>query len=72
MNHTHNDHRAYLDKNEKMCYTYDVLNRVTVRIVKNVTDDTVISTETFTYDAEGNITGGSVIRPLFMIQTTGL
>ena len=42
-----------------MCYTYDVLNRVTARTVKNATTDAVISTETFTYDAAGNITGGS-------------
>ncbi|MBQ2915601.1 MAG: hypothetical protein IJE51_02305 [Clostridia bacterium] len=42
-----------------MCYTYDVLNRVTARTIKNATTDAVISTETFTYDAAGNITGGS-------------
>ena len=38
-----------------MCYTYDSLNRVTVRTVKNLTDDSVISSETFSYDAAGNI-----------------
>ena len=42
-----------------MCYTYDSLNRVTARTIKNLTDDTVISTETFTYDAAGNITDDS-------------
>jgi len=50
---------THLDKNEKLCYTYDVLNRVTARTIKNATTDAVISTETFTYDAAGNITGGS-------------
>ena len=39
-----------------MCYTYDSLNRVTARTVKNATTNEVISTETFTYDAAGNIT----------------
>ena len=42
-----------------MCYTYDSLNRVTARTIKNATTNAVISTETFTYDAAGNITGGS-------------
>ena len=42
-----------------MCYTYDGLNRVTSRTIKNLDDDSVISTETFTYDAAGNITGTS-------------
>ena len=51
---------THLDKNEKMCYTYDELNRVTVRTIKNATTDETVSTETFTYDAAGNITGGSV------------
>ena len=40
----------------KMCYTYDNLNRVTARTVKNLSDNAVISTESFTYDAAGNIT----------------
>ena len=39
-----------------MCYTYDNLNRVTTRTVKQLIGDLVISTETFTYDAAGNIT----------------
>ena len=39
-----------------MCYTYDNLGRVTARTVKNLTDDTVLSTEAFSYDAAGNIT----------------
>ena len=38
-----------------MCYTYDSLNRVTKREVKSECN-TVISTETFTYDAAGNVT----------------
>ena len=36
-----------------MCYTYDDLSRVTSRTVKNISDDSVVSTETFTYDAAG-------------------
>ena len=32
---------------------------MTARTIKNATTDAVISTETFTYDAAGNITGGS-------------
>ena len=39
-----------------MCYTYDSLNRVTARTIKNATTNAVISTETYTYDAAGNIT----------------
>lgn len=40
----------------KMCYAYDSLSRVTARTVKKLSDDSVVSTETFTYDAAGNIT----------------
>ena len=39
-----------------MCYTYDSLNRVTARTVKNATTSEVISTENFNYDAAGNVT----------------
>ena len=39
-----------------MCYTYDNLSRVTARTVKNISDDSVVSTETFNYDAAGNVT----------------
>ena len=42
-----------------MCYSYDVLNRVTARTVMNATTGMFVSRETFTYDAAGNITGGS-------------
>ena len=45
-----------LDKNVKFCYTYDNLNRVTARTVKKLSDNSVISTETFNYDAAGNVT----------------
>ena len=38
-----------------MCYTYDSLSRVTARTIKKLSDNAVISTETFTYDAAGNI-----------------
>ena len=50
---------THLDKNEKFCYTYDVLNRVTARTVMNATTGALVSRETFTYDAAGNITGDS-------------
>ena len=50
---------THLDKNEKFCYTYDVLNRVTARTVMNATTGMFVSRETFSYDAAGNITGGS-------------
>ena len=49
---------THLDKNEKMCYTYDELNRVTKRTIKDLSG-TVLSEESFSYDAAGNITGGS-------------
>ena len=39
-----------------MCYTYDNLSRVTSRTVKSLADNSVISTETYTYDAAGNLT----------------
>ena len=39
-----------------MCYTYDNLNRVTNRTIKNLSDDTVVSSENFAYDSAGNIT----------------
>ena len=39
-----------------MCYTYDSLSRVTARTVKRLSDDAVLSTETFTHDAAGNVT----------------
>ena len=41
----------------KMCYTYDSLNRVTKRTVKNMNTEAVISEETYSYDAAGNIVG---------------
>ena len=40
----------------KMCYTYDNLSRVTARTVKKLSDNSVVSTETFNYDAAGNVT----------------
>ena len=45
-----------LANSTKMCYTYDSLSRVTARTVKKLSDNSVVSTETFTYDAAGNIT----------------
>ena len=38
-----------------MCYTYDSLSRVTKRTIKNLSD-VVLSEETYSYDAAGNIT----------------
>ena len=45
-----------LENSTKMCYTYDELSRVTARTVKKLSDNSVVSTETFNYDAAGNIT----------------
>ena len=45
-----------LANNTRLCYTYDNLSRVIEKIVKN-NDGSVISTETFDYDAAGNIVG---------------
>ena len=45
-----------LAKNTKMCYTYDNLSRVTKRTVKNISGDTILSEESYSYDAAGNIT----------------
>ena len=39
-----------------MCYTYDSVGKVLSRTVKNLLDDTVISTEAFSYVAAGNVT----------------
>ena len=39
-----------------MCYTYDNLNRVTKRIIKNICTNATISTETFSSNAAGNVT----------------
>ena len=40
-----------LANSTKMCYTYDSLSRVTARTVKKLSDNSVISTESFTYDS---------------------
>ena len=40
----------------KLCYIYDNLSRVIKRTVKCLESNTVLSEETFTYDAAGNIT----------------
>ena len=44
-----------LANSTKMCYTYDNLNRVTKRTIKNLSN-VVLSEEAFTYDAAGNVT----------------
>ena len=43
----------------KACYTYDALSRVTGRTVRRLSDNSVVSSESFTYDAAGNVTGAS-------------
>lgn len=48
----------FLANSTKFCYTYDKLSRVAKRTVKNLSD-VILSEEAFTYDAAGNITGGS-------------
>ena len=40
-----------------MCYTYDDLSRVTARTVKKLSDNSVVSTETFNYDAADVVSG---------------
>ena len=45
----------HLADNTKKCYTYDNLSRVTKRTIYNACNE-IISEETFTYDAAGNIT----------------
>jgi len=45
-----------LANSTKICYTYDSLNRVTSRAVKRLSDNSVVSNETFSYDAAGNVT----------------
>ena len=45
-----------LANSTKMCYTYDNLSRVTERTIKKLSDNSVVSTETFSYDAAGNVT----------------
>ena len=39
-----------------MWYTYDSLGRVITRIISNTSNNSIISTETFNYDAAGNVT----------------
>ena len=39
-----------------MCYTYDSLNRVTMRTIRNISNNSIISTESFNCDAAGNVT----------------
>ena len=45
-----------LANSTKMCYTYNNLNRVVTRTIKNLSDDSVVLTEMFVYDSAGNIT----------------
>ncbi len=43
-------------KTQKVCYNYDELSRVVLKTVRNVTTDAFIFSESYTYDAAGNIT----------------
>ncbi len=47
-----------LAENRKMCYTYDELNRVKTRTIKDLNGN-VLSEESFNYDAAGNITAAN-------------
>lgn len=43
-----------LANSTKMWYTYDSLGRVITRIISNTSNNSIISTESFSYDAAGN------------------
>ena len=45
-----------LANSTKLCYTYDSLSRVTARTAKKLSDNSVVSTKNFNYDAAGNVT----------------
>ena len=45
-----------LANSTKIYYTYDNLGRVTARTIKRLSDQSVLSAETFAYDAAGNLT----------------
>ena len=45
-----------LANSTKIYYTYDNLGRVTARTIKQLSDQSVLSAETFAYDAAGNLT----------------
>ena len=44
-----------LASSSKICYTYDVLGRVTTKTVRDLDTNAVISTENYSYDAAGNV-----------------
>ena len=44
-----------LASSSKICYTYDVLGRVTTKTVRNLDTNAVISTENYCHDAAGNV-----------------
>ena len=53
-----------LANSTKICYTYDVLGRVTTKTVRDLDTNAVISTENYCYDAAGNVISapdGSVV-----------
>ena len=44
-----------LANSSKICYTYDVLGRVTTKTVRDLNTNAVVSTENYSYDAAGNV-----------------
>lgn len=44
-----------LANSTKICYTYDGLSRVTARTIKKLSDNSILASETYAYDAAGNI-----------------
>ena len=50
-----------LEKNEYICYYYDKLSRVTSAIRRNRSTNSVLSSDSFSYDANGNILYGDNI-----------
>ncbi|MBO5024245.1 MAG: RHS repeat protein, partial [Clostridia bacterium] len=45
----------HLAKNEKICYTYDELSRVTKKLTESIETGEVLHEETYSYDAAGNV-----------------
>ena len=57
-----------LASSSKICYTYDVLGRVTSKTVRDIDTNAVISAENYSYDAAGNVISapdGSVVAAAY-------
>ena len=50
----------HLAKNEKICYTYDELSRVTKKLTESIETGEVLHEETYSYDAAGNVVSCTV------------